>query len=227
VNIHELSIGALRKFSPFLALAAVGLSHPAAAQNLIPDPTFSVGVSAWTTRGNLPARVDLIPAAGADGALGFARMTALSAGPAQFFLRTCLPAQAGKTYSWGGFLRADTSSSAKFVLFFYEDSSCSSPNVLLSTQTEPLFGADSDPRSWYARFGPDVAAPAKATSAAFEVQLIAPFDRFDSVDFDNVYFGPQGTRAPVGVSVPTLSLPALLLLVVILGVAGFWRVASR
>ena len=227
VKICEFFVAALCKGTLLVALAAFGLPQMAAAQNLIPDPTFSVGVSAWTIRGILPARVDLIPAAGADGTLGFARLVALSGGPGSFFGRTCLPAQAGKIYSWGGFLRTDPSSSAKIVLYFYEDSSCSSPTQLLSTETAPLFGGDSDPGTWYARFGQDVAAPAKATSAAFEVDLISPFNRLVSVDFDNVYFGPQGTRAPVGVSVPTLSVPALLLLAAALGAAGLWRLAGR
>ncbi len=65
----------------FLALVALASPRLAFAQNLFPDPTFSSGVSAWTTSPTLPSRLDWNGGPGVDGSPGFARLTGLVGGP--------------------------------------------------------------------------------------------------------------------------------------------------
>jgi hypothetical protein len=201
----------------------------AAAQNLIPDPTFSSGVSGWTVRApDFTTRVDWNDGAGADGAPGFASMVGFR-GPGAAFATICLPVEAGTSYSWGGFLRQPMPSSTEFDLVFYAGSSCDG-QFLLQIFSPPV-GSNADPSAWYLRSGQDIVAPPLAVSVAFEVELntaaATPGNSF-SVDFDNVYFGRQGTGPPTEtVAVPTLSTSAFLLLTAALAAAAVWRLTRR
>ncbi len=203
----------------------------ATAQNLIPDPTFSSSVSAWTTRGALApfTKLEWIAAPGADGALGFARMTALTGGPGGFFARVCLPVQPGTTYSWGGSFRFPSSQNrvASFAVYFYPDSACANPTFLATAMSPVVGGLTADPGTWYAVSGPDIAPPPTSASVSFEAQMAVISTTSVSVDFDNVYFGPQGTRAPVVASVPALSRPALIALAATLAAAAISILARR
>jgi hypothetical protein len=230
--IRESSANTARMFSrllPLLALGAAVSPKSAPAQNLIPDPTFSFGVSAWKTRGALPSKVEWIGSAGADGATGFGRLTALTGGPGAFFANVCVPVQSGVAYSWGGFLHFATApnAGARFTVDFFADSACAGPFVLLHVIGPQLPGGSADPNTWYSSAGPDVVAPATAASAALEVQISSLANSSTAVDFDNVYFGSQGTGPPLIVSVPMLSTSALLLLGTALAAAGVWRLANR
>jgi hypothetical protein len=198
----------------------------AAAQNLIPDPTFSAGVSGWTIRPPATStRLDWNEGPGADGAPGFARLSGFL-GPGATWATICLPVEAGTTYSWGGFLRLPSPSSILFSLSFYAGSSCDGP-FLLQVSGPPV-DSNASPDTWFLRAGQDIVAPAQATSVAFEVELLSAAGSPHGVDFDNVYFGPQGTGPPaVAVTVPTLSGSALLLLVAALAAAGVWHLTRR
>jgi hypothetical protein len=204
------------KMAGVLAFVTLVSSQPAAAQNLIPDPTFSSGVSAWTLRGALASftRLEWIAQPGADGAVGFARLSALTGGPGGFISGVCVPATPATVYSWGGSLHfaAPQQSEAGFFLYFFSDSACANPTVLLSANSRFVDGSTADPATWYPVSGQDVTAPATTASAAFEAVLSVIQTTPSSVDFDNVYFGPQGTRAPVIVpTVPALSRTVLMI----------------
>ena len=220
---------ALRRLRLFLVLAAAVSPKSVAAQNLIPDPTFSIGVSAWKTRGALPARLDWIGTAGGDGAVGFARLTALTGGPGAFFANVCVPVQSGKTYSWGGFLHfaAQQNAGAFFTVDFFADSACAGPNSLLHANGPSLAGGSANPNTWYLTASPDIVAPGTAASVLLEVQLSSLAVSSTAVDFDNVYFGTQGTGPPVAASVPMVSISALLLLATALAAVGVWRLTNR
>lgn len=211
-----------------LAGALFGLlgSGTAAAQNLIPDPTFSSGVSAWTVREPLTTTLEWNPGAGADGAPGFARLTPFL-GLTTAFAKICLPVEPGTTYSWGGSLRISSpDATTYFELTFFLDSSC---GVAISqAQAPPVNGSSANLGTWYLRRGPDVVVPPQVASVAFEVVSIVAFNPPLSVDFDNMYFGRQGTEPPTeDVSVPTLSSSAFLLLAAALAAAGAWRLTMR
>ena len=204
-----------------LAIAALIPCGVATAQNLIRDPTFSSGIGAWTTRGALPSRLDWNGGPGADGAVGFARLSALTGGPGAFFGRVCLPARPGVVYLWGGYLRflSAPDASAQFTLSFSGDSACAGP-ILLHAGGPQLSGSLASPNTWYLRPGQDVAAPSGANSVSFEIQLTTLSNPLRSVDFDNVYFGPPAV-------VPMLSISNLLLLAAAMAAVGLWRLASR
>jgi hypothetical protein len=198
------------------------------AQNLIPDPTFSFGVSTWAAREG-HAQLDWIPAPGVDGAIGFARLTALALPPLAYFARICLPVQPDTIYSWGGSQRllATMTGSSDFVLVFYGDSSCASPLGLLSSQSSILDGLVATPGTWYRLAGPDIRAPSTAASVALEARLVVVgASTLRSLDFDNVYFGPQGASPPAAASIPTLSTSSLLFFAGVLGALGLWRLVG-
>ncbi|HEX9149248.1 MAG TPA: hypothetical protein VF958_08825 [Thermoanaerobaculia bacterium] len=163
--------------------------------------------------------------AGADDAPGFARLTGF--GPGFFFARVCVPVNAGATYSWGGFLRlsAPLDYTAQFVLHFCADSSCGESSSI-STVPGPTLDGSSGSSGWYLRAGPDVVAPALAQSVAFEASGASP-NSLRRVDFDNVYFGPQGTVPPTAAfSIPTVSEAAFSVFALLLALAGAWRIAK-
>src|ERR1700737_1226041 len=216
-----------------LLLALVALASPglALAQNLFPDPTFSSGVSGWTTSPNLPSRLDWNGGSGADGSPGFARLTGLVGGPGGFAAKICLPVHGGATYSWGGYLHFSqvTPGEAYFNILFFADSACGGPADSPLAQSQVVFGGMANPQTWYLSPGPDFVAPAAASSVEFIAQLLIgiPSPPQISVDFDNVYFGPQGTQPPAIAVVPTLSVSALVLLAVALAVAGIRCLGAR
>jgi hypothetical protein len=215
---------------PWIVIAFLAASsYPAVAQNLIPDPTFSSGVESWTTR-EVSSSPILVwnSGAGADGAPGFAQLSGV--GPGATFARTCVPVEAGTTYSWGGFLQAvpPLDTDAFMYLVFYASSSCTDPQSFLLVQTPPLHASTADPNTWYLRAGPDVVAPTQAVSVAFEVVLLSNTFARRSVNFDNVYLGRQGTGPPsVAVAVPGLSGANLLVFAVLLAISAAWHLRSR
>jgi hypothetical protein len=198
----------------------------AAAQNLIPDPTFSSGVSGWTVRApDTTTAVSWNEGPGADGAPGFARLGGFQ-GPGAAFATICLPVEAGTSYSWGGFLRRPMLSTTAFSLSFFAGSACSGQFLL--QVFGPTVVRDANPDAWYLRSGQDIVAPPLSVSVAFEVELLTIAGPSFSVDFDNVYFGRQGTGPPTEfVSVPTLSGSAFLLLAAALAAAGAWHLTRR
>jgi hypothetical protein len=199
----------------------------AAAQNLIPDPTFSSGVSAWGVRDAASSTLNWNSGAGADGAPGFARLAPFL-GLVTSFATICLPVEAGVTYSWGGYLRIQSrDATTYFSLTFYPDSSCGGFGLLHIT-SPPLTGSGANLGTWYLRQGPDVVAPPTAASVLFEATSISALNAPITLDFDNVFFGRQGTGPPTQlISVPTLSGTAIFLFALFLAAAGAWRVTDR
>jgi hypothetical protein len=212
------------------AAALFGLSglNLANAQNLIPDPTFSAGVSAWTLRFPLSDRLEWNVGAGADGAPGFARLHPLL-GLVTSFATICLPVEAGSTYSWGGFLRIHEREATTYMTIrFLPEASCGGFSSLLDAQVPPLNGSSANLETWYLRQGPDIVAPPGAMSVDFEVVSISSQNAPLTLDFDNLYFGLEGTGPPrETVSVPTLSNSVFLLLGAALAATGVWYLARR
>jgi hypothetical protein len=210
------------------AAALFGLlgCNVAAAQNLIPDPTFSFGLSAWRVM-FVTDRLEWNTGAGADGAPGFARLHPIDSLYTSI-ATVCLPVEAGTTYSWGGFFRIDDRlATTRAVVRFLPDAACETLGDLSEAQAPPLNGSSANLGTWYLRQGPDVVAPPGAQSVDFEVISTAT-PSVVNLDFDNVYFGRQGTGPPMEtVTVPTLSSTAILLLAVSLAVLGAWRAAHR
>lgn len=208
-----------------VAVLALVMARSAGGQNLIPDPTFSSGLSTWRPRGApLTTALAWNPVPGADGAPGFATLTGV--GPGAFFAGVCLPASGGAVYSWGGFLRlqAPFDFTAQFTVLFFANASCEGPSGLLRVDGPTLDASSGSPDAWHLRAGPDVVAPTLTESVAFEVNGTSP-NTLRSVDFDNVYFGPQGTAPPTAAAgVPTLSALASGIFALLLAVAGAWRV---
>jgi hypothetical protein len=221
-----------RDVSILIAFALLCVAQSAGAQNLIADPTFSSGVSAWATRGEVPQELEWSGAPGADGAPGFGRLTALLGGPGTFFATVCLPVSTGTTYSWGGFLRLaepaePQAAQAALTVLFFGSSDCSGPPASLDVTTAQVVGSIRDDPAWYLRSGPDVVAPPGALSVAFEIRLSLTYSGAFTVDFDNVYFGPQGTGPPMAaVGVPTVSEVAFWVFAVLLALAGAWRIVK-
>jgi hypothetical protein len=199
----------------------------AAAQNLIPDPTFSTGVSAWTLRFPVTDRLEWNPGAGADGAPGFAQLHPLQ-GLYTSFATICLPVEAGMTYSFGGSFRIhDREASSYVTIRFLPEPACGGPGSLLDAQTPPLNGSSANLETWYLRQGPDIVAPAGVMSVDFEVVSFSQSTAL-TLDFDNMFFGRQGTGPPTEtVAVPTLSTSAFLLLAAALAAAAVWRLTRR
>lgn len=215
----------LPRLSRIVGVLAILAARSADGQNRIPDPTFSSGLSAWVPRGApLTTTLTWNPGPGADGAPGFATLT--GAGPGAFFAGVCVPASAGTSYSWGGFLRlrAPLDSTAQFTLLFFANSSCEGSSGLLRIAGPTLDASSGSPDAWHLRAGPGVVAPALTESVAFEVNGTSP-NTLRSADFDNVYFGPQGAAPPTAAAgVPTASAMALGIFALLLAVAGAWRV---
>lgn len=213
-----------------IAFALFFAAHSAGAQNLLPDPTFSAEVSAWRTDSSLGPLVPMVlerqSSAGSDGAAGFARLTSVNGGPGSFAASVCVPVDAGRAYSWGGYLRfvAPPIAVVSFRVVFREAVGCNGQVVPPHTSTLALYG--SDVNTWQFFPGADVVAPPGALSATFEVYMgCGPCGPF-SVDFDNVYFGPRGTGPPAAVAVPTMSEAAICVFAFLLALAGAWRVAK-
>ena len=208
-------------------LLALSATSFAGAQNLVPDPTFSLGLDGWTPVGApLTTTLEWNSTAGADGVPGFARLTG-SAGPGAFSARVCLSAQPGTTYSWGGFLRVSPTpdNTARFELTFYADSACGGAN-LLEVTGPTLEGATAVAGTWYLRQGANVVAPPLAGSVSLEVVVDTIAGTPRSVDIDNVFLGPSA-GPPIAASVPTLSPSAILAFAAILATAGVWRLIRR
>ena len=209
-----------------LALAAGLLCAAGAArgQNLISDPHFASGISAWSLRlsGGITATLVRDSGPGADGSPGFAALAGASFNPVTLFARTCVPVQPGVVYSFGGSVRFRTSqqSQASFTLNFYPDAACGT--AILSPPPPPSSTAASGgtPGAWTLCAGSGAAAPPGAASAALELNLsgVSPGGT-PSVDFDDVYVGRAGTVEPPA-AVPSLSRAGVLALGLALALAG-------
>jgi len=212
-----------------IAAALFGLAGlgPVAAQNLIPDPTFSSGVSAWTVRDASSSTLTWNPSAGADGAPGFAQLHPLL-GLTTSFATICLPVEPAATYSFGGLFRVHQREATSYVTIrFLPEGSCGGPGSLLDVQTPPLNGSSANLGVWYLRQGPDTVAPAGAMSVDLEVVSISGPNAV-TLDFDDMFFGRQGTGPPMeSVSVPMLSSSALVLLALMLAGVSVIRLTRR
>ena len=187
---------------------------PVGAQNLLPDPSFASGVGAWTAVGASSASVQWIDFPGSDGVAGFARLQGL--GPGFLFAQTCVPIVGGRTYSWGATLRPGSATSGLVVLELYPNPSCQG-FALVGQVAGP---AASGTGAWQFEPAPDVIAPASAGSVMFRATLVVPGNGVGLIDFDNVYFGPQGTLPPGVKDVPALSWPAVCVFAALLATMG-------
>lgn len=207
-----------------LAAGLVLAAGAARGQNLVPDPHFVSGVSAWTLRVSSGISASLVHASGpgADGTSGFATLTGTSFNPVALFARTCIPVQPGVVYSFGGAVRFGSSqqSQAFFTLNFYPDASCGT--TILSPPPPPSSTAVSGvtPGAWTPSRGSGATAPPGAASAALEINLagIAPNGQ-PAVNFDDVYAGKAGSVEPP-IPVPHLSWAGLLALGAALALGG-------
>ncbi|MCM3877457.1 MAG: hypothetical protein NEA02_13710 [Thermoanaerobaculia bacterium] len=201
-------------------LAAV----PAQAQNLISDPHFASGISAWSPQVTPGITTTLFrdPGLGIDGAPGFAVLTGGSFGPISYSARTCVPVQAGVVYSFGGAVRFRSSqgSSAVFWLSFFSDGACGTP-VSPPPPAAASTGASGLVPDWWTQCrGIGATAPPGAASAALDFVLFGiSTSQSPIADFDDVYVGRAGTVEPP-FPVPLLSRAGILALGVALALAG-------
>ena len=207
-----------------LVAGALWAAGAARGQNLVPDPHFASGISAWSLRlsPGITATLARDPGPGADGAPGFAALAGSSFNPVNLFARTCVPVQPGVVYSFGGAVRfrAIQQSQAFFTLNFYPDAACGT--AILSPPPPPSSAATSGATTgvWTPCAGTGAAAPAGAASAALEFTLsgVSPGGT-PSADFDDVYVGRAGTVEPPA-PVPSLSRAGVLALGLALALAG-------
>jgi hypothetical protein len=219
-----VSLRLLRASRLVLAAGFLLAAGAARGQNLVSDPHFASGVSAWSLRlsGGITATLVHDPGPGADGRPGFAALAGASLNPVTLFARTCVPVQAGVVYSFGGAVRFRSSqqSQASFTLNFYPEASCGM--AILSPPPPPSTTAVSGgtPGSWTPCAGSGATAPPGAASAALELNLsgVSPSGT-PSVDFDDVYVGRAGTVEPPA-AVPSLSRAGVLALGLALALAG-------
>jgi len=209
-----------------LALAAGLLCAAGAArgQNLISDPHFASGVSAWSLRlsGGITASLAHDPGPGADGAPGFAALTGGSGGFVSYFARTCVPVQPGVVYSFGGAVRFRSSqpSQAFFRLSFYPDATCGTTTLGPPLPPTNLTGPGATAGVWTLCAGSGATAPPGAASAALEFTLAGiSLNENPSADFDDAYVGRAGTVEPPA-PVPSLSRAGVLALGLALALAG-------
>ncbi|MBK9062683.1 MAG: hypothetical protein IPL89_05735 [Acidobacteria bacterium] len=209
----------------FVLVASLLLTAGAArGQNLVSDPHFASGISAWSLRLSPGITATLVrdPGPGADGSPGFAALAGATFNPVTLFARTCVPVQPGVVYSFGGAVRFRTAqqSQAFFTLNFYPDAACGT--TILSPPPPPSSAAASGgtPGAWASCAGTGAAAPPGAASAALELNLSGvSTGGTPSVDFDDVYAGRAGTVEPPA-AVPSLSHAGVLALGLALSLAG-------
>lgn len=206
-----------------LALAAgfVLTAVPSNAQNLVPDPHFSSGTSAWI----VPAGITFVrvPGPGADGAPGFA--TLMNNGFANAFASTCIPVQPGiVVYSFGGKIRfqSSTPEGAFFVLNFFPDAGCGPFSTFLPVST-PVAG--DTPGAWTPWLGFATAPPGAASALLVFFRQNSLSTSSAAVDVDDVFFGRAGTVEPT-IAIPSLSLVGVLALGVALALCGVLAVRS-
>ncbi len=207
-------------------------SSAALAQNLIPDPRFDTGVSAWQLVATAPAAAlvwdktrDLYgsPSGGSAQLYESALDPGLSA-------TICLPVTAGRIYSSGvSFLfPAGQPSREIYPRFeFFAGAGCT--GAVVGASGGPVVFSDGvNPETWVPVADPDVTAPAGAASVNFVMQYSSVVGLGPAaVNFDNVYFGPQGTAPPAPVaSIPALSRAAVLGLMAALAFVAF-RILGR
>lgn len=215
-----------------LALAAglVLVAGPAHAQNLISDPHFASGISAWSLvlTGGITATLVRDPSPGADMAPGFAALSGGSFGPVLYSARTCVPVQPGVVYSFGGSVRfrSTQNSSAVFWLAYFTDGACGTafpppPSPPSSTTADGL-----TPGGWTLCQGTGATAPAGAASAALQFTLFgnSPSEHA-AVEFDDVFVGKAGTVEPP-IPVPFLSRAGVLALGIAFALSGALAIRS-
>ena len=213
-------------FASRLAFTAVLLlaAGTARGQNLVSDPHFASGISAWSLRlsGGITASLVRDPGPGADGFPGFAALAGASFNPVNLFARTCVPVQPGVVYSFGGAVRFRTTqqSQAFFTLNFYPDAACGTGVLSPPPPPSSAVASGATTGAWTPCAGTGAVAPAGAASAALEFTLsgVSPGGT-PSADFDDVYVGRAGTVEPPA-AVPSLSHAGVLALGLALALAG-------
>jgi hypothetical protein len=196
----------------------------ARGQNLVPDPHFASGISAWSLRlsPGITSSLAHDPGPGADGFPGFATLTGASGGFVSYFARSCVPVQPGVVYSFGGAVRFRSSqqSQAFFRLSFYPDAACGTTILGPPTPPSSSTGPGQTAGAWTLCAGSGATAPVGAASAALELALASvSLNENPAADFDDVYVGRAGTVEPPA-AVPSLSQAGVLALGVALALAG-------
>jgi hypothetical protein len=215
-----------------LALAAGFFlsAGPTCAQNLVTDPHFTSGISAWSLllSGGVTATLVRDAGPGADGAPGFAALSGGSFGPISYTARTCVPVQPGVAYSFGGAARFRTAqgASAVFWLSFFTDGACTTAVTPPPSPAASTAASGTTPGGWTLCRGTGATAPPTAASAALDFILfgIAANEKA-TADFDDVYVGRAGTVEPP-IPVPFLSRAGVLALGIALALSGALAVRS-
>jgi IPTL-CTERM motif len=211
-----------------LAVGFVLAAGRSNSQNLVLDPHFSSGTSAWTVPLGTGITVTLVrdPGPGADGAPGFATLTGNESGPINFSARTCVPVQPGVVYSFGGDVRFQSSqvSAAFFGLSFFSDAGCGNSLQQFAGFSNPAFG--DTPGPWTPCLGSATAPPGAASAALVVILQGASTRERPAADIDDVFVGRAGTVGPAN-PIPSLSQAGLLALGVALALSGALAVRSR
>jgi hypothetical protein len=218
VWLGEVMSRALR--SVLWALAFVlALSAPALAQNLVPDPSFSLGVpSGW----DVPYyhNVVWVPTPGAGGQPGFARFVAF--GPGTAAASICLPATAGINYKFGAKVRVIEPDVLPFVeVVFFSSAGCQDLDFL-SFQDGPELSFGAPLNAWHQLNESSSTAPPGTVSVQLRMRVTV-ISNTPQIDFDDIYLTQPGLLQEV----PTLSEASLAAFGALLGIAALILLRRR
>lgn len=201
---------------PFVWAPCFLLARALVAQNLIPDPSFASGVSAWSA--TAPGTLQFEPSESRH--LGTGSLSFSISATGTSFLSTCVPVSAGTTYAWGHSLNFPSGPATNGIywgLTFFDGAGCTGTNLGGNLQP-PVTGNPRD--QWIDYPNPNVVAPPGSVSASYTFVYLLASNHITLID--DVYVGPAGTIPPFldVQAIPLLSPLSLAALAVILLAAG-------
>jgi hypothetical protein len=218
----------------YLAVAVVVVLSslvPCRAQNLLPNPEFDHDVSGWAPPSSYPATLSWDNTRSVLG-LGGSALIQTPFGIGGFLCITaCAPVTPGVVYSFGGQyqfpVRAGTHG-VEMSVTFTSDAGCLNG---IADFDSPLQNASSTPAGvWQVLAGPDATAPPGAVAALYAACQNSFIDpETHASNFDDLYFGRQGTVGPnqAPLELPTLSWTGLFTLIFGLASAALWVLRRR
>ena len=205
-----------RFIAPLVATVALGFAGTARGQNLIPDPAFKVGVTAWTPRFAGDAMFSFVPGISKRPGSGSALLE--GGGKAGGGFAVCLPVLEARPYDWGYsclFPDAARSTGISELVQIYAGPGCS--GAILGGRALLIYPGGTN--FW-------LETPARFTTPPGSTSVLLGFDVVGNVQalayFDDVFFAPAGTVPPIDPpsAIPALSTLSLIALAGALALAG-------
>jgi hypothetical protein len=205
---------------------ALGLSAPAAAQNLVPDPAFRYGAGSWSPAGVAGAfTLTFAPTVSVRPGSGSARFD-LDA-PATGNYTVCVPVAAGRPYVWGFsmyFPDPNRMRGMSEYIAIYDGPGCTGANV--GGYAFPILGV---PGIWFGGTFASFPTPAGAQSLRAGFAGVGAPTNQATAYVDDVFVALAGTVPPIEPApqdVPFLSTPGLLALGAALALAAMRLLAA-